>query len=59
MEPGKKLQEKRSGEGGNPMPENAAGFRGGTSARIAQRKIFDTLSEKMDFALVDAGEAVQ
>jgi len=59
MEPGKKLQEKWSGEGGNPVPENATDFGGGTSARIAQRKIFDTLSEKMDFALIDAGEAFQ
>ena len=59
MEPEKKLQEKWSGEGGNLMPENAAHFRGGPSARIAEGKIFDTLSEKMDFALIDAGEAFQ
>ena len=59
MEPGKELQEKWSGKGGYPMPENAADFRGRTSARIAQRKIFDTLSEKMDFALIDAGEAFE
>src|SRR5690242_16199383 len=58
-QPEQELHQMRSRNGGHLVPDNPAGFPSAGNSLRAESQILDALRIKMNFAMVDAGEAFE
>jgi len=57
--PGKELQEMGTGNGGNAMPEDRAGFLCAWDTCLIHKKVVHALGKEMNLAMLFASEALQ